>query len=283
MACIFPYYVRNQFPTAQDKTWIPVPCGRCPSCLQRRASSWAFRIAMEAVISDSASFITLTYDNDHVPITDRKFMNLSKRDVQLFIKRLRFLHPKGHKRIRYYCAAEYGSSTHRPHYHLIMFDVDVELLEAAWQLGQVHVGNVEHASISYTVKYISKGRTVPAHKNDDRQPEFSLMSKKMGLKYLTPEMVDYHHQDLTRNYITLEGGIKIAMPRYYRDRIFSAEQKDKQAKSIAAMCELQEQARKDAYKLRIGSMDGYQLSVHEAKKASISNYKNQSKSNRNKI
>jgi len=46
------------------------------------------------------------------------------------------------------------------------------------------------------------------------------MSKGMGKSYITPAISRYHNADLSRNYLTVDGGFKIAMPRYYRDRIF---------------------------------------------------------------
>lgn len=131
-------------------------------------------------MSDSAQFITLTYDTKHVPITKNLFMSLRKRDVQLFMKRLRFMHgplKDGQKPIKYYVAGEYGGRTLRPHYHIILFNADLKHIQSAWDLGQVHYGTVTDASVGYTLKYISKPGRIPLHRNDDRVPEFALMSK----------------------------------------------------------------------------------------------------------
>lgn len=64
------------------------------------------------------------------------------------------------------------------------------------------------------------------HANDDRIPEFALMSKGLGSNYLTPQMIRYHQADpVERVHCTLPGGEKLSMPRYYKDKIFTSEQR----------------------------------------------------------
>lgn len=48
-----------------------------------------------------------------------------------------------------------------------------------------------------------------------------MMSKKMGLSYLTPSVIDWHLADYTRNYVVLPGGTKSALPRYFGDRLYN--------------------------------------------------------------
>lgn len=56
---------------------------------------------------------------------------------------------------------------------------------------------------------------------DGRQCEFSLMSKGLGKNYLTDDMISWHQKDvLQRAYCNLEDGKKVAMPRYYRERVY---------------------------------------------------------------
>lgn len=171
--------------------------------------------------STSAWFITLTYDTKYVPITKHGFLSVNKKDCQLFFKRLRKAHDDDVK-IKYFLAAEYGSKTFRPHYHIILFNADVKKIDPAWQQGQVHYGQVSGASIGYTLKYMSKPQRIPMHRNDDREPEFRLMSKGLGANYLTEQMVDWHKADLdNRMYCNLIDGKKISMPRYYKDKIYN--------------------------------------------------------------
>ncbi len=218
--CITPFYVTDKF-TGQH---IPVPCSKCPPCKKRRTSGWSFRLVKEGERSESALFVTLTYDTKYVPITEKGFMNLDKSDVQKFFKRLRKI---SNTKIKYYVCGEYGSKRMRPHYHLIIFNADKEKIEKAWMLnniplGSIYIGNVSEASIGYTLKYMTKKGKIPLHYNDDRQKEFSLMSKGLGSNYLTEKMIKWHKNDITkRMYCNLIGGKKIAMPRYYKDKIYS--------------------------------------------------------------
>lgn len=175
--CYTPYYKLDDNNVGQS-----FPCGKCPKCLARRASSWSFRLMQQDKHSDSSLFITLTYDTKHVPITEAGYMSLRKRDVQLFFKRLRKLQ-NGNQRspIKYYVCGEYGGRTERPHYHALIFNSQVEKISPAWDLGNVHYGTVEGASVGYTLKYMQKPKVIPKHCNDDRVPEFSLMSKGLEL------------------------------------------------------------------------------------------------------
>lgn len=177
----------------------------------------------EDKISSSSLFITLTYDTDNVHITPRGFMNLDKRDVQLFMKKLR---KQNTNTLKYYACGEYGDKTKRPHYHIILFNANLQTIQKNWKHGQIHYGTVSEASVGYTLKYMSKPIKVPLHQNDDRNKEFSLMSKGIGKSYLTHKMLKWHHADLKeRMYCNIKDNKKIAMPRYYKEKIYNQEQR----------------------------------------------------------
>ena len=137
--------------------------------------------------------------------------------------------------IKYYMCGEYGTQNWRPHYHAIIFNVlDKDNFAKAWQYGNVVVGSVTSDSIAYTLKYIDKDKRVPVHSRDDRLKEFSLMSKKLGDNYVD-KFAKYHKSDyLNRYYLTRPNGVKVPMPRYYRDKIFSDEEKDHQNEHIVS-------------------------------------------------
>lgn len=217
--CLTPYQVKNKMTNETQ----PVACGKCPECLARRASGWSFRLMQEEKRSTSAHFITLTYDTTYVPISKNGFMSLNRRDVQLFIKRLRKQHDT---KLKYYAVGEYGGITSRPHYHLILFNADISKIQPAWQRGSVHYGTVNGATVGYTLKYMSKPKRIPMHRNDDRVQEFGLMSKGLGENYITQKMVKWHKKDLAnRMYVNIEDGKKIAMPRYYKDKIYHEQER----------------------------------------------------------
>lgn len=181
--CDTPFVVRR------DEVNISVPCGKCEKCTKRRISGWSFRLIQQDKIAQTSYFITLTYDPKKVPITRNGFMVLDKKHLQNFFKRLRKSHEglpirDRNDPIKYYAVGEYGGKSYRPHYHIILFNSKLELIQEAWNMGQVHYGDVTGASVGYTMKYISKPRRIPMHINDDRIPEFALMSKGLGSNYL---------------------------------------------------------------------------------------------------
>ncbi|AXH76296.1 MAG: replication initiator protein [Microviridae sp.] len=232
--CDSPFYILPK--AAFEK--IPVPCGRCPPCKLRRVNSWVFRLLQEEKISNTAHFVTLTYDTRTVPISENGFLTLRKRDFQLFMKRLRKLVPDT---IKYYAVGEYGTNKSRPHYHAIIFNVpDPAHFHTAWQLGYVHIGQVSTNSIAYTMKYIDKLSYKKLHARDDREPEFPLMSKSLGANYLSEAVINYHQADLSRLYVTKEGGHKIALPRYYRQKIYTDVQLKQQLSIIKAAADEKE-------------------------------------------
>lgn len=174
----------------------------------------------EEKTSDSAEWVTLTYDTRHAPITSNGFLTLNKRDIQLFFKRLRKANPG--RRIRYYCVGEYGTKNWRPHYHAHIFNVDVTTIQPAWHMGQVYYGKVQGASVGYTLKYMMKKGRIPQHARDDRQPEYAQMSKGLGASYLTDAMVAWHRDDLyNRMYVVVDGNQKVAMPRYLKQKLYT--------------------------------------------------------------
>lgn len=237
--CTFPYLVRNKSPVSKE-SHTPVPCGKCYDCKMRTVSQWAFRLKKEEEVSFSSFFITLTYNTDSVPISPKGFMTLSKTDVQKFLKRLRKYEDD---RIKYFAVGEYGSKNERPHYHIIIFNVqNQDNLQKAWALnntplGEVHIGYVSGASVTYTLKYMMKDGKIPKHKNDDRLPEFRLMSKKLGDWYLSKQVIQFHRRRKDQKYITIEDGIKVPMPRYYAEKIWSKEELKEQSVKLKKLAE----------------------------------------------
>lgn len=221
--------------TDKIKGVIEVPCGKCPNCAARRLSGWAFRLGEEYKIATSANFLTLTYADKHQPYDCLGYPTLVKKDVQDFMKRLRKLHTDSTRTIKYYTVGEYGGLSDRPHYHIIMFNHDIQHIQPAWEKGNIHYGTVTPASIVYSLKYMAKPKTVPAWDGDERLPEFSLFSKGLGASYLKQNMINWHKKDLeNRMYIPIEEGKKIAMPRYYKLKMYNETERRKIATATAA-------------------------------------------------
>lgn len=227
MECVTPVTIR-----APSRGFLHVPCGSCAECLTNKRSEWSFRIRQEYKYSSSAKFITLTYSDEN--LTYGLDPSLNKREIQLFLKRLRKkLKSDGHKPFRYYIVGEYGSKYGRPHYHGIFFNLPYcrkvtseevklrRLFMDAWQMGNVDIGDVNDASIHYTTKYI-----VGKSENQEvgRSPTWSIMSLRpaIGHNYLNR---GYEYHKKTKQFFTKTGGFTQNLPRYYRDKIFNLSEK----------------------------------------------------------
>jgi len=201
------------------KTGLTVPCGHCNFCLANRRADWSFRLYQENKVSQSAHFLTLTYDDTTVPVGDDCF-SLCKRDLQLFTKRLR---KENGSKLRYYSVGEYGTRTQRPHYHSIMFNLQKRVLQSLpqiWGLGLVHIGDVNAASIHYVTKYV-----INADKQvRGREPPFCVMSRRPGIGASYLETHQNYHRDAMR-YYSRQKGIYSRLPRYFKDKFFTKDEK----------------------------------------------------------
>lgn len=220
MQCMSPIRVKGQF----------MPCGRCPACMRNRSNEWTFRLNEELKISSYSYFFTLTYRDEDLPVScyvpdKREFYSLCKRDVQLFLKRLRKM---GYK-FKYHIVGEYGPNTLRPHYHGMLFSqspvLEEDLLKA-WSHSDLTYKVFEPAfgrsAAGYCAKYLSKIPFLPKFILDsDRSVKpFTMCSKGLGLIYLevNPQLV---HKKISQleDFVVLDG-IKYSMPRYYRNKLF---------------------------------------------------------------
>lgn len=199
-------------------TECAVPCGRCIGCRLERSRQWAVRCMHEASLSDRNCFVTLTYEDDRLPLPYWKVHpetgelmrsgSLVKADFQRFIKRLR--RRFSDDRIRYYHCGEYGDNLGRPHYHGLLFGFDFQdkepwvvrkelpvwrsnSLEEVWDFGQSEIGSVTFESAAYVARYCTKVVNGPRAKDhyevadvvsgevQSLQPEYSTMSRRPGI------------------------------------------------------------------------------------------------------
>jgi hypothetical protein len=194
-----------------------------------------FRLLQEDRVRTHSHFITLTYAPHFLPRSPNNLPTLNKRHLQLYWKRLR--KNTGYD-ISYYAVGEYGSLYRRPHYHAIVFGCPTPVsYSLCWTvdynpIGSVDCGPVNANTIAYCAGYLNKGKTVPRHARDDREREFSVMSNGLGAAYLSDNIVRYHKSHLDQLYVTHPGGRRVAMPKYYRDQIFTEEEKAKQREFV---------------------------------------------------
>lgn len=149
----------------QDET-VTFACGQCIGCRLERSRQWAIRCVHEASQHERNCFVTLTYDDKHLP-ADR---SLKLRHFQNFMKKLRKKYGAG---IRFFHCGEYGEKFRRPHYHALIFNHDFddkilwsknrgsplyisESLDSLWEFGFATIGDVTFESAAYVARYITK-------------------------------------------------------------------------------------------------------------------------------
>jgi len=230
--------------TDEHDRQISLPCGQCVGCRLERSRQWAMRCIHEAQLHQNNCFITLTYDDEHLP----KDLSLDHRDFQLFFKRLRKANP--HIKIRYYMAGEYGTNFGRPHFHACIFGYDFhdkklftrtssdsllyrsQELEKLWPYGYSTIGDVTFESAAYVARYIMQKQTgKDVDKNHytycdlqtgeliKMQPEYNKMSLKPGIG---AEWYKKYKTDVYPHDFVEVRGKKLKPPKYY-DRLFSKE------------------------------------------------------------
>lgn len=188
---------------------VNVPCGHCIGCRLDKSRQWADRMMLELDHSKTAIFLTLTYDDFNIPVActlddGSVLFTLNKRDVQLFMKRLRKAFSG--REIRFYLAGEYGTETHRPHYHLILFGLSLsdfpdiqpvrrnffgqllyksDIMYNIWKLGHVALAEVSWQTCAYVARYCVKKMSADVSRETFEsfglQSEFALMSRKPGI------------------------------------------------------------------------------------------------------
>lgn len=116
------------------RDYVDLPCGKCIGCRIQYSREWANRLMLELQYHRSAYFCTFTYNDEHIPTRYYgdpdcgeavRCDTLYKRDLQKLFKRLR----KSGQDIRYFACGEYGSTTFRPHYHAIIFGLELSDLQ----------------------------------------------------------------------------------------------------------------------------------------------------------
>ncbi len=228
---------------AQQDDPLTIGCGRCIGCKLERSRQWAMRCTHEASLHQDNCFITLTYDEKHLPNN----ASLDKNEWRLFMKRLRrHLYPQ---KIRFFACGEYGTNTDitsldligRPHYHAILFGIDLhtthpdgryndkyliqetdttklytsELLQKIWPKGYSTVGECTFQSAAYIARYCLKkitGDESVLH-YAGRIPEFSTQSRRPGI---ARRWFEKYRHDLDKGFVTAKG-VKLPPAAYYKN------------------------------------------------------------------
>lgn len=237
MECKFHYFDKNN--------GREFNCGKCLPCRINTTSQWTLRMVYELQdwVKYGASFITLTYDEEHLP----KNFGLQSDETTKFFKRLRInlnRHYGFNYKIKYYACGEYGDSEKvyignngvplgRPHYHAIVYglddinDVHRQILVDSWGKCDPYLfdkrrgkdsamQDVTIDDIRYVAGYVQKklNGDLAEETYGDRLPPFSRVSHGMGLNF-----AELNKERLSKLGYTHLKGQKIGLPKYLRDKL----------------------------------------------------------------
>jgi hypothetical protein len=246
----------NPRPAQLAPGWEPMQlaCGQCIGCRIDRSKEWAARCIHESLMHQENCFVTLTYNDEHLPANK----SLDKTHFQKFMKRLRKHFDD--KQIRYFHCGEYGERLSRPHYHACLFGIDFhdrvpfgitndivtftsQTLEKLWGKGFCTVGELTYESAAYTARYIMK--KITGKKADEHyqvvdeygqlhkiEPEYVTMSlgRNKGEGIGGPFYQKYKTDFFPRDETPIPGrGVYPGVPRYYEE-LFAEEDPDTYAK-----------------------------------------------------
>lgn len=200
---------------------------------------------------DSIYFITLTYDDEHVPNLNletgeirrgkairwkggserpEEVQTLWQEDIELFIKRLRKASKIG---LRYFLAGEYGEQTCRPHYHLILYGwypTDLKPIHKLnrsshftsdwfkdiWKMGNVDIAPATPETYRYVAGYTIKklyGNDKEKYVSMGMKQPYCVMSRRPGIG---DEWYNQNKEKIWQDgYIMCEGGKRQQIPEYY--------------------------------------------------------------------
>lgn len=162
-----------------------VPCGQCMHCRVNAGRAWTSRILMETCTHPgTAWFLTLTYDDDHVPRTIDGIQTLDKKGSRIWIQNaMRDLGA-----FRYFLVGEYGDITLRPHLHLAVFpqsDSQVSALTRRWDKGHSSAYPLTPERAAYLAQYAAKKLTKDTDERLEpgQEPEFRTSSTRPPLAH----------------------------------------------------------------------------------------------------
>lgn len=202
----------------------------------------------ESQFHEQNSFVTLTYDDEHLP-EDR---SLNLRHFQLFMKSLRkSISPK---KIKFFHCGEYGDTTFRPHYHVCLFGHQFsdlkphsrnelgqiiytsKYLSKLWKHGFSTTSNFSFETAAYVARYVVKkitsidkikggrldGKTADEYysftdssgKTHLRTPEYATMSRNPGIG---KGWIEKYLHDTYKDDTLIIRGKKTSVPKFYDD------------------------------------------------------------------
>lgn len=263
--CLYPKLIINKKYTATKKNsgnipimkdertkYVPIGCGKCMECLRKKSRNWQVRLHEEIKTDTSGLFVTLSYSNESLKELEKKVLNnhyktineirentnkyieweldgydldnaIAKWSIRKFLERWR---KKYKTSVKHWLVSELGQkNTERLHIHGLLFTTETkETIEKIWKYGNIWIGDyVNGKTINYIVKYINKQDSLHKH-----YIPVVLCSPGIGNNYIKSKTVKinrFQGKDTKEYYIT-NNNIKLPLPIYYRNHIYTDDQKE---------------------------------------------------------
>lgn len=240
---------------------IKIPCGQCIGCRLEYSRQWAIRCVLEAKQWKHNCFLTLTYNDEFLPIQENVRVDKCTGEVERdwyshslvpehltkFMKDLRayFSYHYGVDNIRFFACGEYGSLNMRPHFHILLFNCHIpdlklfksnyrgdcvytsDIISKLWNKGFITIGELNFETAAYTARYImkkQKGNSKDYYSDLGLVPEFTRMSRNPGIanKYYDEEHGTFYDIDKIP-VACAQRIVKNVKPPAYYDRLYEVE------------------------------------------------------------
>lgn len=265
--CLYPKLIRNpkykstkknggNIPPITDErvTWVPIGCQNCKECRKQKARSWQVRLLEDIKTNTNGKFITLTFTDDYIAklingYTDEESgkwvegvkgnptgYNLDNAIATLAMRRFNERYRKKYgKALRHWMVTEIGhNGTENIHLHgIIWTDCNMQTIEKLWKYGWVWKGKKEHGKIinyvgaktvNYIIKYVTKLDLKHKH-----YKSIILTSPGIGKNYTSTwdAYKNKYVKGKTQEAYRTATGHKINMPIYWRNKIYTEEEREK--------------------------------------------------------
>lgn len=248
--CLYPKLIKNRkyvsnkknggnIPPVTDERVLLVPagCGKCIECKKQKSREWQVRLQEEIRNNKKGKFVTLTFNNESIRDLAKEIKlegyNLDNEIATLGTRRfLERWRKKYKKSVKHWLVTELGGNgTENIHLHgIIWTEETAETINKIWKYGFTWIGDknnggyVNEQTINYITKYVNK--------TDEKHKEYNskiLTSAGIGRNYT--ERADAkgnkYNEEKTKETYTTRQGTQIALPIYYRNKIYTDEEKEK--------------------------------------------------------
>lgn len=241
--CLYTKFIKNpkykpskknggHVPLCTDKRvlYIPVECGECYECRKKKAREWRVRLS-EELRNEFGYFVTLTFSNESFKELEKELGHevydheneIGAIALRRFLERVRKATGKS---LKHWVVSELGHEKDRYHLHAVMFgQTAAYLCKKHWKYGRVDIGTFcNEKTVNYIVKYMLKV--------DEKHRNFKgrvFTSAGIGAGYLNrseAKQNKYNPTGETNETYRFRNGTKMALPKYYRNKIYSDDEKE---------------------------------------------------------